>query len=235
MIDDSELRDLDPFGLLDAEARRLDGFFASLHGDDWLKPTRCRGWRRRELLAHLAASEEYNHATLDDSLAPLLERAKQAGAASLDAFNEWGVRQRAQRSVEELLDEWRSASGDTRRRIRERGWDGSLSTMVGPYPAGLQAFHLAQEFAVHADDMSVPVADGERRLRGTWQARFARFTVREYGREVEVTAGAEGNRVSGAGNEMSLDDETLVDACSARLPEDHPMPSELRELLRVFA
>jgi len=235
MIDDSELRDLDPFGLLDAEARRLDGFFASLHGDDWLRPTRCAGWGRRELLAHLVGGEEYNHATLDDTLAPLLERAKAAGVEGLDAFNQWGVEQRRERRVDELLAEWRTATADTRRRIRERGWDGSLSTMVGPYPAGLQAFHLAMEDAIHADDMSVPVADGERTLRGTWQVRFARFTVREYERPVTITVEGTGNRISGAGHEYVIDDEGLVDACAARLPDDHPMPRELRDLLRVFA
>ncbi len=237
MIDDSELRDLDPFDLMDAEYRRLDGFFASLEGDDWLRPTRCAGWRRRELLAHLAASEAYNRATLDDTVPALLERAKEAGVEpSLDAFNDWGVRQRADRTPEELLDEFRSASGETRRRLRELGWDGSLQTMVGPYPAGRQAFHLAMEFAVHADDMGVPVADGERQLRGTWQARFARFTVREYGRAVTVEPDGSGlNRVSDGSRDAVVDDEDLVTACAARLPDDHPMPSELRELLRVFA
>ena len=235
MIDDSELRDLDPFGLLDAESRRLDGFFATLQGDDWLRPTRCAGWRRRELLAHLAATEAYNHATLDDTLQDLVGRATAAGVKGLHDFNDWGVRERENRSVEELLEEWRTASADTRRRIRERGWDGSLSTMVGPYPAGLQAFHLAMENAVHADDMDVPVADGERRLRGTWQARFARFTVREYERAVEISVEGASNRVSGAGQELTIDDEGLVAACTARLPEEHPMSQELRDLLRVFA
>lgn len=236
MIDDSELRDLHPFDILDAEARRLDGFFAGLHDQDWLRPTRCVGWRRREVLAHMAASEDYNHATIDDSVGALMQRAREAGVeGGLDGFNDWGVRDRAGRSVEELLDEWREKSGTTRRRLRELAWDGVLQTMAGPYPAGLQAFHLAMEFAVHADDMAVPVADGERRLRGTWQARFARFTLREYGREVEVEHHGEVNLVRGAGEELEIDDEGLVDACAARLPGDHPMPQALRDLLRVFA
>lgn len=237
MIDDSELRDLDPFDLLDAEARRLDGFFATLSGDDWLRPTRCAGWRRRELLAHLAASEHYNRATIDGTVQELMARGQAAGATDLDGFNRWGVEERSDRTPEELLDEWRTLCTENRRRLRALGWDGSLQTAgAGPYPAGRQALHLAQEFAVHADDMSVPVADGERRLRGTWQARFARFTVREYGREVEIeTDGAGLNRIHGAGAEVTLDDEGLVDACSARLPAEAPVPAELRDLLRVFA
>jgi len=237
MIDDSELRDLDPFGLMDAEARRLDGFFATLDGDDWLKPTRCRGWRRRELLAHLAASEHYNRATIDGTVGDLMAAAGAAGATDLDSINDWGVSQRADRTPAELLAEWRELSGENRRRMRALGWDGSLQTAgAGPYPAGRQALHLAQEYAVHADDLGVPVADGERRLRGTWQARFARFTLREYGKDVVVESdGAGMNRVSGGGAEVTLDDEGLVDACSARLSQGTTVPEELRSLLRVFA
>jgi len=237
MIDDSELRDLDPFDILDAEARRVDGFLATLHGDDWLRPTRCAGWRRRELLAHLAASEHYNRATIDGTVGELMAEVQAAGVHDLDGINRWGVEQRSERSPEELLDEWRHMSSENRRRLRELGWDGTLQTAgAGPYPAGRQALHLAQEFAIHADDMSVPVADGERRLRGDWQARFARFTLREYGKEVEVEAdGAGMNRIRGAGTEVTLDDEGLVDACGARLAEGAPVPAELRDLLRVFA
>jgi uncharacterized protein (TIGR03083 family) len=236
MIDDSELRDLDPFALLDAEAHRIDGFFATLNGDDWLRPTRCAGWRRRELLAHLAASEQYNQATIDDTVPQLLEQAQQAGATDLDAFNSWGVDQRAGRSVDELLDEWRKASTNTRMRLRELGWDTVLNTAGGPYPVGRQALHLAMEFAIHADDMGVTVEDAERRLRGDWEARFARFTLSEYGKPVEVESdGAGMNRLSGGGVEVTIDDEGLVDACSARLPDSAPVPRQLRDLLRVFA
>jgi uncharacterized protein (TIGR03083 family) len=237
MVDDSELRDLDPFDLLDAEARRLDGFFASLSGDDWLRPTRCAGWRRRELLAHLAASEHYNRATIDGTVQELMQSMAAEGVTGLDGFNAHGVDQRRERSTEEVLEEWRTMCGENRRRLRELGWDGTLQTAgAGPYPAGRQALHLAQEFAVHADDMGVPVADGERRLRGAWQARFARFTLREYGKEVEVESdGAGMNRIRGAGAEATLDDEGLVDACSARLDAAAPVPEELRALLRVFA
>jgi uncharacterized protein (TIGR03083 family) len=237
MIDDSELRDLDPFDLMDAEFHRLDGFFATLDGDDWLRPTRCAGWRRRELLAHLAASEHYNRATIDGTTSEMTAKAAEHGATDLDSFNDWGVRERADRTPQDILDEWRGLSTRNRHDMRELGWDGTLQTAgAGPYPAGRQALHLAMEFAVHADDAGVPVADGERRLRGDWQARFARFTLREYGKEVEVESdGAGMNLVRGGGVEITIDDEGLIDACSARLPDGAPVPDQLRPLLRVLA
>jgi uncharacterized protein (TIGR03083 family) len=237
VIDDSELRDLDPFDIFDAEAWRLDGFFATLEGEDWLRPSRCAGWRRREVLAHLLSSEDYNHATIDGSVPQLMERAGEAGVNDLNSFNDWGVEQLADRGVEGMLEEWREACGVTRRGLRELGWDGTLQTSVGPYPAGLQALHLAQELAIHADDVGVPVADGERRLRGDWQVRFARFTLRESERPVTVGDDEATGllKVSGNGVEFVIDEEGLVDACSGRLPDDAGMPADLRELLRVFA
>jgi len=236
VIDDAELRDLDPFALMDAEAARLDAFFNGLGDGEWLEPTRCAGWRRRELLAHLAASEEYNHATLDAGVPALMERAAQAGVKGLDAFNQWGVEMLKERTPQELLDEWRALNGTTRRRMRERGWDGTLATFVGDYPAGLQSLHLAMELCVHADDMGVPLTHDERAHRRGWQPRFARFTVREYERKVTIEPDGHGsNRVSDGETEMTVDDDTLVAACAARLPQDHPMPQSLRDLLKVFA
>ncbi|MDP9336306.1 MAG: maleylpyruvate isomerase N-terminal domain-containing protein, partial [Actinomycetota bacterium] len=65
MTDDQDLAGLDPYELMATEASRLDQFFASAGAGDWSKPTRCEGWSVRDLLAHLAASEDYNLACLD--------------------------------------------------------------------------------------------------------------------------------------------------------------------------
>jgi hypothetical protein len=43
------------------------------------------------------------------------------------------------------------------------------------------------------------------------------------------------NLVHSGDVEVTIDDEGLVDACSARLPDGAPVPDQLRDLLRVFA
>ena len=43
---------------------------------------------------------------------------------------------------------------------------------VGAYPVGRQAYYLASELAIHADDAGVPVGDKERPGRTAWRARF---------------------------------------------------------------
>ncbi|HUF84686.1 MAG TPA: maleylpyruvate isomerase N-terminal domain-containing protein, partial [Acidimicrobiia bacterium] len=66
--DDSELAGLDPYELLAAEGDRLAPFFSTLPEDGWARPTRCEGWSVRDMLAHLAATEQYHRACLDDAL-----------------------------------------------------------------------------------------------------------------------------------------------------------------------
>lgn len=58
MIDDSDLVGLDPYELMDVEAQRLDRYLGTLDDEEWNRPTRCEGWSVRDVLAHLAASEE---------------------------------------------------------------------------------------------------------------------------------------------------------------------------------
>lgn len=238
VIDDSELRDLDPFSLLDGEMLRVDGFLSTLGEIHWGEPTRCEGWNRRHLLAHLAGDEEYALACLDGRAGELLKAAARAGASDLDGWNAWQVQRREGQTVDEVLAEWRRCAAEDRRRLRELGWDARLETHAGPYPAGLQAFHYAAEYAVHADDMGVPVADGERQLRTRWRARFARFALREARRPVRLEEEGGLNRVETVdppGLSIELTDEDLVETVQARLPAESPIPAPLREALRALA
>jgi hypothetical protein len=190
------------------------------------------------MVAHLAGDEEYAIACLDGRVHELLEEAASHGGADLDGWNGHQVRRRADRPVEEVLAEWRASSAEDRRRLRELGWDGRLLTQAGPYPAGLQAFHYAAEYAVHADDMGVPVAAGEQELRTRWRARFARFALREADRPVSVERRGSRNLVRAIdppGAEADLTDEDLVEAVHARLPATSPVDPLLRGALRTLA
>src|SRR5262249_34796996 len=178
MPDDAELEGLNPYDLMDAEAARLDAYLSGLDDGGWGRASACTGWTTRDMLAHLAGSEEYNHACLDDALPAFLERLGQAGASDLHPFNALGVPGRVDRSGDEVLAEWRAACGRTRDELRKR--DGAdIPTMVGPYPARWQAFHLASELATHADDIGVPVSPDEAEARRDWRRRFAVFVLSE--------------------------------------------------------
>ncbi|MQA84061.1 MAG: maleylpyruvate isomerase family mycothiol-dependent enzyme [Streptosporangiales bacterium] len=236
-MDASELRDLDPFDIFDAEAERLDRFFASLDGAEWDRPSRCAGWSVRDVLAHLAGEEAYNHACLDDDVQGLFNRLAAEGltGGGLADFNEWCVRQRRDLPVGRVLEEWRAANAETRRRMRERGRGAELQTFVGQYPVGLQTFHYASEFATHADDVGVPVQRDEEPGRTRWRARFGRFALDEAGSSARVEPAGDGYRVRLDGTEAELPERDFVEATVDRLPADHPLGPTLREALRCLA
>ncbi|MCO5993302.1 maleylpyruvate isomerase family mycothiol-dependent enzyme [Actinoallomurus rhizosphaericola] len=228
------LDDLDPFAIFDAEAERLDRFFSGLKDDDWARPSRCEGWTVRDVLAHLAGEEDYNHACLDDDLEGLWTRLEKNGVSGLAGFNDWCVRTRRSMPVEEVLDEWRTRNGDTRRRMRDLGRDARLPTMAGPYPVGLQAFHYASEYATHGDDVGVPVDDA--RERTAWRVVVGRFALEEKGSPVEAAEDDDGDLVVRTPQALGrLTPAEFVDATVGRLPGNHPLDPGLRDALRCLA
>jgi uncharacterized protein (TIGR03083 family) len=228
------LDDLDPFAIFDMEAERLDRYFASLDDTAWLTPSRCDGWTVRDVLAHLAGQEAYNHACLDDDLAGLSARMESEGITSLTDFNDWTVRTRRDRPVAQVLDEWRAENGDTRRRVRTLGRDATLPTMSGPYPVGLQVFHYASEYATHADDIGVPDSAAPARVR--WRARFGTFALTERAAPVAVEQDGDGGyQVNTAGARATLTPCEFVSATVGRHSARHPLDPRLREALRCLA
>lgn len=235
MTDTTELRGLDPFDLMDTEAGRLAAFFSSLDDDGWTADTRCAGWRRRELVAHLAGADTYHLACVEDAIQELFAEAAQAGVTDVHGFNDWQVAKRADRPAADVLEEWRTLNATVRERMRALGPDANISTTVGPYPNGHQGFHLASEYATHADDIGAPVQPDEGDDRTSWRARVSRWAVLEAEKPVTIARSGDVNVVEGEGERAELSDAELVEAVSARLPEDHPLPDGLREGLRALA
>jgi uncharacterized protein (TIGR03083 family) len=232
VADEGDLRGLDPFDQLNREAERLDRFFAALDDSRWDDPSRCDGWTVRDVLAHLAATENYHHACLDDTLSAFVQDGLDAGASDLDGFNEWGLRAYEGRDPAAILDEWRAANAQTRRRMRGRDGE-TMTTMVPGYPVRLQAFHLASELATHADDVGAPVDPRDVAARTKWRAQFSRFAIAEAERDVDIEPTGGANRVQADDAESVLSDAELVEATADRLPPDHPLPVALRTTLSI--
>jgi uncharacterized protein (TIGR03083 family) len=233
----TDLPGYDPFAIFDAEAARLDRFFGSLEGGAWLRPSRCAGWSIRDVLAHLAGEEAYNHACLNGDLDGFFARLRREGVAGegFGEFNDWCVRTRRDVPVGEVLAEWRAANTQTRQRMRLLGRAGTLHTSAGPYPAGLQALHYSSELATHADDVRVPVSPAEEQARTGWRAAFGAFALREQDRPVTVVLADGTVRTSYQGQDAELSEHDFVEATVCRLPDDAPVPAPLRPLLCCLA
>jgi uncharacterized protein (TIGR03083 family) len=233
MTDDGELAGLDPFALLDTEAGRLDAFLSGLGEACWNRASRCSGWTVRDVLGHLAASEDYHRSCLDGTVAAFLADFAQRGGADLDSVNALGVADYASLSPAEVLARWRAASADNRRRFRERG-DGVVDTSIGDYPCRWQAVHVAAELATHADDIGVPVTHAEHAERTAWRARYSRFALAEAKPQLEIRhADARTTIIDGQAT-AELDDHELIEAVMGRLDETSGFGAELRALLSMM-
>lgn len=232
MVDTLDVADLDPFDLMDAESERLHRFFSSLSDEEWTPDTRCEGWRRREIVSHLAGGDTYHTACLDDTISDLFAEGARNGATGGDSFNAWMVSKRAEQSASETVDEWWRLNSDVRKRMRERGRDGTMSSSVGPYPVGLMGFHLASEYATHYDDMDGPLTDDEREARTVWRDKVSRFAIKEVQKPVEIEERGDNYVVRAAGKEAKLSRYEFVEAVTARLKT---IDQELQDALRALA
>lgn len=220
--DERHLDGYDPYDLLDAEAARIESWLGGFADDDpvWQQPSRCADWNVREVLAHLAAVEEYHHACLDGRVSAFIEAGLAQGFTSLDEFNQAGVDERAGTPPSALLAEWSAGDAETRRRLRERD-GGEIDSTVGAYPLRWQAFHVAVELAVHADDIALPVTPDEAADRLAWRTAFSRFALTEKDGSATVEdADGGGTHVVIGDADLVVDDLSLVAALDGRLGDD---------------
>lgn len=164
-----------PFPAYDAEIRRLRRYLHSLSPTGWRAPSHCRGWSVKDVVAHLSTDEVYNQACLEHTMDQL------DYSGGLNASNERGVRNRRPLSAQAVLSEWETRQRDVRRRWGRLGLQAKIDTSIGPYPLRLQAWHLAREYAIHADDIEVPVPARVRRERARWRIQFGIWAAREEG------------------------------------------------------
>jgi uncharacterized protein (TIGR03083 family) len=232
-VDDSDLDGLDPFDALDREAARIDAWLSALPAAGWGAPTRCDGWTVRDLLGHLASSEAYHHACLDGRASELLASLLERGATDLEAMNALGVADFADRSADGVLAEWRSANTETRLGFRAHG-DGRIDTSIGDYPNRWQAFHVAGELAVHADDLGVPETPDEHGERQAWRVPFSRFALKESKPALDVSVAGNRTRVAGDGVEVEVTGDELVEGVAGRLDETSRLDAREQALLSTM-
>ena len=170
----------DPFPAYDAEIRRLRRHLHGLDPAGWRRKSHCAGWSVKDVVAHLCTDELYNEACLDETLGEL------AFPGSLNAWNEHGVRQRRHLTPAEVLAEWERRQKRVRRAWRRIGVRGKVPTSVGPYPLRLQVWHLAREYAIHADDIELPVPARSKAARARWRIDFGLFAAEEEGETVSA-------------------------------------------------
>lgn len=221
-------RTTDPFPYYDAEIRRLRRYLRGLDEAGWRRPSHCAGWSVKDVVAHLCGGDEvYNEACLDGTLSEL------DFSGGLNAWNDRGVKQRRRMSSGEVLGEWERRQGRVRRAWGRIGVNGKIRTSVGPYSLRLQVWHLAREYAIHADDIEVPVPARARQERARWRTEFGIFAAKEEGEP--VSARVKNGRVAlqHNGERHDLDQETFIAFLTAR-PQHLKDAQERRLVARLI-
>jgi len=221
-------RSANPFPVYDREISRLRAHLRSLKSAQWSVRSHCRGWSVKDIVAHLSTDEVYNQACLDGTLRQL------PFSGGLNGWNGRGVRIRRGMSPLETLQEWDARQERVRRAWGAIGVSGRIPTSVGPYPLRLQVWHLAQEYAIHADDIEVPMSARDRQAQLRWRAAFGLFAAVEYGEPVDAQLDANRVRVRRAGREIDLDLETFIAYLTNR-PQQLKDPSQRALVRRLIA
>lgn len=110
----------------------------------------------------------------------------------------------------EVLQEWEARQALVRWAWGKIGVDGRIETSVGRYPLRLQVWHLAREYAIHADDIRVTMSETERRTQLRWRIAFGLFAAREEGDAVNAELGVDDVYLRQDGTVYHLDPESFV-------------------------
>jgi hypothetical protein len=110
----------------------------------------------------------------------------------------------------EVLQEWEARQERVRRAWGALGLDARIETSAGPYPLRLEVWHLAREYAIHADDIEVPMTSRERQTQLRWRVAFGLFAAREEGEVVDAVVDGRRVRLRRGRREYDLDFETFI-------------------------
>jgi uncharacterized protein (TIGR03083 family) len=144
-----------------------------LDSKGWSRASHCTGWSVKDVVAHLSTDEVYNQACLDRTLSQL------PFSGGLNGWNARGVRVRRGLSPLETLQEWEARQQRVRQAWEGLGLDAKIETSVGRYPLILEVWHLAREYAIHADDIEAPMPARDRTQALRWRAAFGLWTAAE--------------------------------------------------------
>ncbi|CAM3632884.1 maleylpyruvate isomerase family mycothiol-dependent enzyme [Kibdelosporangium persicum] len=138
------------FDDLVAEYDRLDGIFATLSAEDWMRPSAAAEWSNVDVLLHLAQTEETVVATVTGS------GVRERGAMSVDeAMDQWVRAERA--GPEVVYPRWRAARRKSVEVLRSADpAKASAWASAALRPATMATTRLAEHWA-HALDITEPL------------------------------------------------------------------------------
>ena len=155
-------------GVAQAEREALGRTIQYTEPEAWDRASRLDGWRNRDVVAHLAASDAVAAAALGEEPAPEVEEfLKSEAAPTVDAFNRFTVERRAEAPFRAVVSEWgqnadamlarASAIPDEQWAVKRVSW------VAGEIPARYLLQSRVMEWWVHGEDIRAGAGNEPRR------------------------------------------------------------------------
>lgn len=212
------------------EYRRLDALLRSLSDDEWARRTDCTEWDVRAMVAHLVGAARSNASVRELLRQARLARGVERQGDFVDKVNEVQVRERADRSPDQLVADLadvapRAVRGRRRLPRPVRAVPLPFGPPLGVRPLGyLMGCIYTRDAWMHRVDISratgrelVLTPDHDGRIVADVVAEWADRHGAPYRLQLTGPAGGTWERGTG-GEELSLDAVAMMRAVSGRAP-----------------
>ena len=206
---------MDPFDALEDQEERLDVILGSLDAAQWAAPSLCPGWSVRDVVLHLAQTEEAVVASIEGRNAPFPIH---EGASTVDEIVDHWVRSEREKTPD-VRQRWDVARRAALQSLRDCDPDRQLSWAAAPLKARTLATTRLSEHWIHTLDIADPLGiehpDTERLNHIAWLAwRTIPYAFLRAGRPEPPSVRAE---LTGAdGTSLTFGDTDA--ACTVRGP-----------------
>ena len=142
----------DVFDALERQDARLDAILASLSDEQWDAPSLCEGWSVRDVVLHLAQTDEAVVASIEQRPAPIPVE----GASNVDeAMEQWVRKERD--STPDVRARWNDASKAALEGLRTADPNQQLQWAAAPLKAKTLATTRLSEHWIHTLDIADPL------------------------------------------------------------------------------
>jgi uncharacterized protein (TIGR03083 family) len=127
--------------------------------ESWERPSGAGGWRNRDVVAHLAASDVAAAAVLAGEAPSELEeylKTDQGHNPTLDGFNDFAVARRGEAPVRQVIVEWGSAADlflARASRVTGQDWAARVPWVAGEIPVRFLVQARISEWWMHGEDI----------------------------------------------------------------------------------
>lgn len=154
-------------GVAQAEREALGRTIQYTDPPVWDAKSRVHDWRNRDVVAHLAASEGVTAAAMGNTPAQEVEEFLKSGNdLTVEGFNDWTVKKRAEASVRDVIKEWGQNADAMLARaalIPKEEWaTRRVSWLTGEIPTRFLLQSRIMEWWVHGEDIRFGSAEEPR-------------------------------------------------------------------------